>query len=191
MFRNLANQLAGGQYATEDKKAMSPTLRSDLYDAFDKSKAWLTGGLGGGQAGDGVSYGTILTLIQKHFPHHKMGLELVGHSEHEAAVIVGGVTNMVMEFSKWESMAGAMAVHTWVDSLVQGHKRIDAGTRKDMIAKGITRGLNYNTDVSLMTQQFTARIQIIAALKSVSAKLHGVGTDEARQSEALWSSKFM
>ncbi|EFI28076.1 hypothetical protein CC1G_14102 [Coprinopsis cinerea okayama7 len=191
MFRNLANQIANGGKDADAKKTMSPTLRSDLYDAMDKTKSWLSGGLGGGQAGDGVSYGPILTLIQKHFPNLKLGLELIGHAEHEVSAIVGGVTDMALELSKWEPMAGGMAVRTWADALVEGHKRATAGTRKDIIAKGITRGLNYNTNVALMTPEFTAKIQIISCLKSVSSKLYGAGSDEARQSEAIWSSKFM
>lgn len=166
MFRSITQQLVNGGKESDAKKTMSPTLRNDLYDAFDKTKAWLTGGLGGGQAGDGVSYATILALAQKHLPDLKLGLECIGHTEHEAAVIVGGVTNMVMELSKWEPMAGGMAVRTWVDALVAGYQRAPAGARKDAMAKGIVRGLNYNTDVTLMTKEFTAKIQIIACLKS-------------------------
>lgn len=82
-------------------------------------------------------------------------------------------------------------MRTWVDGLVGSYAKAAPGTRKDAIAKGIIRGINQNTDVSLMTKDFTARIQIISALKSVSSKIHGNGTDEARQGEAVWSSKFI
>ncbi|TFK45130.1 hypothetical protein BDQ12DRAFT_674188 [Crucibulum laeve] len=192
MFRSFTNQLAAAaSNNAEAKKVMSPTLRSDIYSVVDKTKSWMISGLGGGQAGDGVSYGPILAIIQKHFPDLKLGLEFVGQTEGEVAMIVGGITNMVMEFSKWEGMAGGMAMRTWVDTLVEAYNRVSAGARKDMIAKGITRGLNQNTDVTLMTKEFAARIQIISCLKTVSARIFGVGTDEARQSEAVWSSKFM
>lgn len=172
MFRSLANQFVnpvqgGGTSSDGDsKKTMAPTLRSDVYSAIDMTKAWLTGGLGRGQAGDGVSYQSILTLAQKHFPDLKLGLESVGQTESEVAVIIGGVTNMVMELSKWEGMAGAMAMNTWTDALVDGHRKVDAESRKGSIAKGVTRGLNYNTDMALMTKEFTAKIQIISSLKS-------------------------
>ncbi|KAF6746767.1 hypothetical protein DFP72DRAFT_620850 [Ephemerocybe angulata] len=201
MFRSLANQFvnpggvgAGGSGvgSDESKKTMAPTLRSDVYSAIDGVKAWLSGGQGRGQAGDGVSYQSILSLIQKHFPKTQIGLDAVGQTENEVALIIGGVTNMIMEVSKWEGMAGAMAMSTWVDALVEGHRRVDAGqTKKDSIAKGITRGLDYNTDMSLMTKEFTAKIQIISSLKSASGRMYGAGTDEARKSEALWSSKFL
>lgn len=166
MFRNLSSQLAAAATGNnaEAKKVLSPTLRSDIYSAVDQAKSWITGGRG--QAGDGVSYGVILSTIQKHFPQTKLGLESVGHAESEVAVIVGGITNMVMEYSKWESMSGGMAMRTWVDGLVDAYGKANPGARKDMIAKGITRGINQNTDVSLMTKDFTARIQIISCLKT-------------------------
>lgn len=198
MFRNFANQLinssGGGSGGTSDdtKKAMAPTLRSDVYSAIDGVKAWLSGAHGRGQAGDGVSYQSLLSLIQKHFPKTQLGFDAIGQTESEVAVIVGGVTNMVMEVSKWEGMAGAMAMNTWVEAVVEGHRRVDAGqAKKDAIARGITRGLNYNTDMTLLTQEFTAKIQIISSLKSVSSRIYGAGTDEARKSEALWSSKLL
>jgi len=145
---------------------MSPALRSDIYSAIDQTKSWLVGGVGGGQAGDGVSFGPIISTIQKHFPDTKLGLESIGQVESEVAVVVGGITNMVMEMSKWEGMAGGMAMRTWVDGLVEAHGRVGPGARKEMVAKGITRGVNQNTDVSLMTKEFTAKIQIISALKT-------------------------
>ncbi|KAF9461829.1 hypothetical protein BDZ94DRAFT_1262718 [Collybia nuda] len=193
MFRNLSSQLAAAATGSnaEAKKVMSPNLRSDIYSAIDQAKSWIIGGLGGGQAGDGVSYGAILSTIQKHFPEAKLGLESVGHAEGEVAVIVGGITNMTMEFSKWESMSGGMAMRTWVDGLVEAHGRVAPGSRKDSIAKGITRGINQNTDVTLMTKDFTAKIQIISCLKTVSTRIYGPGSDEARQGEAVWSSKFI
>ncbi|KAJ3521056.1 hypothetical protein NMY22_g12474 [Coprinellus aureogranulatus] len=176
MFRNFANQLINGTGAQlganggGDKTSMAPTLRSDTYSAIDGTKAWLTGGQGRGQAGDGVSYQSLLTLIQKHFPNTQLGLDGVGQLENEVAVIVGGVTNMVLELSKWEGMAGAMAMSTWVDTLVEGHKGVDAAkSRKDAIANGIMKGLNYNTDIGLMTKEFTPRIQIISNLKTGKA----------------------
>lgn len=111
---------------------------------------------------------------------------------------------MILEMSKWDGMAGAMAMRTWVDALGDAHGKISgapspgvgSGTgkgasRKDQVGRGITRGINQLTDVTLMTREFAARIQIISLLKSVNTKIHGAGSDEARQGEALWSSKFI
>jgi len=193
MFRNLTSQLAAASGANADaKKVLSPSLRPDIYSLIDTTKSWAIGGLGGGQAGDGVSYSPILALIQKHIPETKKpGLESFGQAEGEIAVIVGGITNMILELSKWEGMSAGMAMRTWVDSLVEAHSKASSSARKDLIAKGITRGLNQYTDVTLLTKDFTTRIQIISCLKTVSSRIYGAGTDEARQNEAMWSSKFI
>ncbi|KAG6816656.1 hypothetical protein H0H87_004299 [Tephrocybe sp. NHM501043] len=165
MFRNFSSQIAAAAVSKDDsKKVMSPTLRSDVYKVVDQAKVWISGTRG--QAGDGVSYGALLSTIQKHFPEVKLGLESVGHAEHEVALIVGGITNMIMEYSMWDSMSGGLAMRTWVDSLIGAYGKAATGQKKDAIAKGITRGINHNTDVNLMTKDFTARIQIISALKS-------------------------
>ncbi|KAG6877568.1 hypothetical protein C0993_005982 [Termitomyces sp. T159_Od127] len=142
---------------------MSPTLRSDIYAVIDQARAWISGVRG--QAGDGVSYSTILSTIQKHFPELKVRLESVGHAESEVAIIVGGITDMIMEYSMWESMSGGMAMRTWADGLIGAYEKAGMG-QKDVLAKGITQGINQHTNVSLMTKDFTARIQIISALKS-------------------------
>lgn len=192
MFRGIISQSTTKGTGSDDKKTLSPSLRPDIYSSIDAAKAWAIGGLSGGQAGDGVSYGGLLATIQKHLPETKKpGLESFGQAEGEIAVIVGGITNMVLELSKWEGMSAGMAMRTWVDALVEAHSRASSQTRKEAIAKGITRGLNQFTDVTLLTKDFTTRIQIISCLKTVSSRVYGAGTDEARQSEAMWSSKFI
>ncbi|OAX37310.1 hypothetical protein K503DRAFT_693568 [Rhizopogon vinicolor AM-OR11-026] len=202
MFNNFSNTLAAAAGATgvkgDTKKSMSPTLRADIYSAIDQVKPWLVGGTGGRQAGDGVAYQTIIARIQQHFPDLKMGLDAARNTEHEVAVIVAGITNMILEMSKWDGMAGAMAMRTWVDTLSDAHGKISTastgakgGSRKEQVGRGMTRGINQLTDVTLMTRDFAARIQIISLLKSVNTKIHGAGSDEARQGEALWSSKFI
>ncbi|EGN91812.1 hypothetical protein SERLA73DRAFT_66808 [Serpula lacrymans var. lacrymans S7.3] len=200
MFRNFTSTLAAvnaGGKKDDAKKSISPTLRTDIYSAMDQTKAWLGGEGGGGQAGDGVSYGSIVSTIQKHFPDITVGLDSVGQAEGEVAIVVGGVTNMILEMSKWDGMAGGMAMRTWVDTLSDAHGRISADrggvkiSRKELVGRGITRGVNQLTDVTLMTREFAARIQIISLLKSVNTKIHGTGSDQARQGEALWSSKFI
>lgn len=205
MFRNFASQLttaAGASHLNNDrgsKKVPSPTLRSDIYSLIDKIPGWIagggsqsSGGGGGGQAGDGVSYGALLAIIQKHIPEtKKLGLEFFGQLDSEIAIIVGGVTNLILELSRSEHMSAGMAMRTWVDSLVDGYFKTSIESRKDLIAKGIMRGLNGYTDATLLTKDLTTRIQIITCLKTVSSRIYGPGTDEARQNEAIWSSKFI
>jgi len=201
MFRNLASQLTAAAVAKDGsssvgggKKELSPALRADIYSLIDKTRGWISGGQSGGQAGDGVSYNSLLTPIQKHLPEtKKLGLESFGQLDSEIGVIVGGVTNLILELSKWEGMSSGMAMRTWVDTLVDGYfKAASAGeSRKELIAKGILRGLNQYTDATLLTKDFTTRIQIITCLKTVSSRIYGPGSEEARQNEAVWSSKFI
>jgi hypothetical protein len=176
MFQNFSNSLASVNAKSADAaKAMSPMLRSDIYTAIDKTKAWIIGGMGSGLAGDGVSFGPIVSIIQRHVPDTKVGLELMTQVESEMAVVVGGVTNMILTMSKWDGMAGGMAMRTWVDTLVETYTQVpnDSGGRtKESIAKGITRGINQNTDVTLMTREFAARIQIISLLKTGTFRSH-------------------
>jgi len=196
MFRNLASQLTTGTSSSDKKKALSPTLRPDIYTLIDKTQAWIVGGgqSGHGQAGDGVSYNALLTPIQKHLPEQTKPLgvlESFGQLDSEIGVIVGGITNLILELSKWEGMSSGMAMRTWVDTLVDGYFRASSEARKELIAKGILRGLNQYTDATLLTKDFTTRIQIITCLKTVSSRIYGPGSDEARQNEAMWSSKFI
>jgi len=177
MFSNLSSTLAAAAGANgakgDAKKSMSPTLRADIYSAIDQTKPWLVGGTGARQAGDGVAYQAIMARIQQHFPEMKMGLDAVRNTEHEVAVIVAGITNMILEMSKWDGMAGAMAMRTWVDALSDAHGKISTvsigakgGSRKEQVGRGMTKGINQLTDVTLMTREFAARIQIISLLKS-------------------------
>ncbi|KAL0061432.1 hypothetical protein AAF712_011726 [Marasmius tenuissimus] len=165
MFRNLSSQLSAAAGATE-KKTMSPTLRSDMYTAIDQAKTWIVGGPITGQPGDGVAYKNILSTVRKHFPRTELGYDLVGQTESEVAVVVGGVTDMVLEMSKWEPIAGSMAMRTWVDTLVNAYTTVPPSPRKEMMARGIMKGINQNSDLSLMTREFAARIQIISILKT-------------------------
>lgn len=168
MFRNFTSQFTtAAETNASAKKALSPALRPDIYSLIDKTRGWIAGGQGGGQAGDGVSYGALLILIQKHLPEtKKLGLESFGQPDSEIAVVVGGITNLIMELSRWEGMSAGMAMRTWVDSLVEGHFKASSESRKGMIAKGIMRGLNQYTDAALLTKDFTTRIQIITCLKT-------------------------
>ncbi|KAF5388706.1 hypothetical protein D9757_004869 [Collybiopsis confluens] len=172
--------------SSSEKKSIAPTLRSDVYTAIEQCKVWMSGAAG--QVGDGVSYTSVLKTIQKHFAKAKIGL---AQTEAEVAVVIGGITNMILEMSKWEALAGGMAMRTWVDTIAKVHAAIPQGTKKDAVVRGIMRGINQNTDYLLLTKDFTARIQIISCLKSLFPKLYGAGSEETRQAEALLSSKLL
>lgn len=166
MFRNLTSQFI--DTSTSEKKVLSPTLRPDIYSLVDQTKAWLlSDSTAAAQPGDGVTYKPLLTTIQKHFPNVKQpGIESFGQAEGEIAVVVGGVTSMILELSKWEGMSSGMAMRTWIDALVDAHAKATTPNRKEAIAKGITFGLNQHTDASLLTKDFTTRIQVISCLKT-------------------------
>ena len=179
MFRNFS-QLTNAETKSNNQKTLSPTLRTDIYTLLDKTKVWLAGGTGS-QPGDGTSYGPMLSIIQKHFPDTKgPGLDLFNQAEGEIAIIVGSVTNMILELSKWEGMSAGMAMRTWVDGLVEAHSKT---SNKSSVAKGITRSLSQFTDVSLLTKDFTTRIQIISCLKTGEY----VGSDRLNFHFILWS----
>ena len=163
MFRNFSSQLTKAETKSNSQKTLSPTLRTDIYTLLDQTKVWLAGGAGS-QPGDSASYGPLLSIIKKHFPDTKgPGLDLFSQAEAEIAVIIGGVTNMILELSKWEGMSAGMAMRTWVDGLVEAHSK---SSNKSSIAKGVTRGFSQFTDVSLLTNDFTTRIQIISCIKT-------------------------
>ncbi|KAH0578234.1 hypothetical protein J132_06840 [Termitomyces sp. J132] len=133
MFRNHSGQITAAVVGkdADKKKVMPPTLRSDIYAVIDQAKAWISGTRG--QPGAGVSHGTILTAIQEYFPELTLGLEAVGHVESEVAVIVGGITNMIIEYSMGESMSGGMAMRTWVDGLIGAYEKASSGQKKDVL----------------------------------------------------------
>ncbi|KAG6382085.1 hypothetical protein JVT61DRAFT_723 [Boletus reticuloceps] len=153
-----------------DPKSISPSLRADIYAALDRAKPWLIGTSPRHcAAGDALSYQPILALIHTHFPDLAPAIDVLGNVEAEVALIVAGITNMVLEMSKWDGMAGAMTMRTWVDVLSDAHARIErapGSKRKEQVGRGMTRGITQLTDVSLMTREFAPRIQIISLLKS-------------------------
>jgi hypothetical protein len=103
MFRNLSGTLAAANavYGGKTEKPMSPCLRSDIYMLMDQVKPWLVADLDRARAGDGVSYSGLMSIIKKHFPDAKLGLDSRGDKEGEVSVVVSGITNMIFEMSRW------------------------------------------------------------------------------------------
>ncbi|KAJ7248739.1 hypothetical protein C8J57DRAFT_1672507 [Mycena rebaudengoi] len=123
--------------------------------------------------GGGTSSGTIMATIQKHFPGAKMGIENIGNAGND--VSSSGVTN---RNGRW-------------NGLVEAHKRLPEGSKKGNIAKGIARASTQNTELNLMTKEFTPKIQIISALESVCTRIYDAGSADSRQAEAILSSRLI
>jgi len=195
MFRNLSGTLVAANAANSGKteRPTLPGLRSDIYVAIDQVKPWLIGDPGPATAGDGVSYSGLMNIIQKHFPDAKMGSDLVGNAEGEAAAVVRGITNMILEMSRWDGMISGVAMKTWIDALGEAYVRAAAanqGSRPEMIRRGISKGVEM-TDATLITKEFAVRLQLISLLKNANARLYGAGSAEARRGDSLWSSRFI
>ena len=63
-------------------------------------------------------------------------------------------------------MPGAMALSSWSDKLVDAHRRTAGLGRKQELGEGIVRGLTERTEPSLATREFTAKVQIVGALRN-------------------------
>ncbi|KIM86049.1 hypothetical protein PILCRDRAFT_816592 [Piloderma croceum F 1598] len=195
MFRNLNSTLAAANAVNGRKtdKSMSPNLRSDIYAAMDQVKPWLTGDLSRARAGDGVSYSEPMNIIQKHFPETNMGLDSIGNTEGETSVVVSGITNMILELSKWDGMMSGLAMKSWAKVLEEAYGMAAAanpGSRTESIRNGISMGVEM-TDATLMTKEFAVRLLLVSLLKNINSKLYGAGSAEARRGDALWSSRFI
>jgi len=80
-------------------------------------KTWLTGELGCARAGDGMSYSEHMNIIQKHFPDAKMEFNSIGNTDAEVSKVVSGITNMILELSKWDGVMSGVAMKTWKGDL--------------------------------------------------------------------------
>jgi len=187
MFRNLSSTLAAANavHGAKTENSMSPNLRSDIYTAMDEVKPWLIGDLSRARAGDGVSYSGLMNIIQKHFPDAKMGLHSMGNTEGEASVVVSGVTNMILELSRWfvshlstksacphlslrDGMMSGVAMKTWMNVLEDAYVRATAANpegRSDSMRRGISNGVEM-TNATLMTKEFAVRLQLVSLLKN-------------------------
>jgi hypothetical protein len=63
-------------------------------------------------------------------------------------------------------MPGAMALSSWSDKLVDAYRRTaDVGTKREL-GEGIVKGITERTESSLATREFTAKVQIVGALRN-------------------------
>ena len=139
----------------------------------------------------------------------------------ELPVITGLMTNTILLYSSLDgqAMPGAMALSSWTEKLVDAYRRTADLGRKQELGEGIVRGLTERTEPSLATREFTAKVQIVGALRNgecgfwsrprcccffsrvthfvccllgtVNAAIYGKGSTEARNADAILGSKFI
>ena len=63
-------------------------------------------------------------------------------------------------------MPGAMALTSWTDKLVDAHRRTADLNRRQELGDGIVKGLTERTEPGLATREFTAKVQIVGALRN-------------------------
>jgi len=110
-----------------------------------------------------------------------------------------------------QAMPGAMALSSWSDKLVDAYRRTADVGRKQELGEGIVKGLTERTEPSLATREFTAKVQIVGALRNgafasypssffscthrllatVNTAIYGKGSTKARNADAILGSKFI
>ena len=63
-------------------------------------------------------------------------------------------------------MPGAMALSSWSDKLIDAYQRTADLNKKQVLGDGIVRALTERTEPSLATREFTAKVQIVGALRN-------------------------
>lgn len=126
------------------------------------------------------------------------------------------MTNTIFLYSSLDgqAMPGAMALASWSEKLVDAYQRTADLGRKQELGEGIVRGLTERAEPSLATREFTAKVQIVGALRNgacnilphrrffvlgysfcllgiVNAAIYGKGSTEARNADAILGSKFI
>lgn len=78
------------------------------------------------------------------------------------------MTNTIFLYSSLDgqAMPGAMALSSWSDKLIDAYQRTADLNKKQALGDGIVKGLTERTEPSLATREFTARVQIVGALRN-------------------------
>jgi hypothetical protein len=103
----------------------------------------------------------IQAIVDKHFPGTQ-----INRCTDEVPVLVGGLTNMILEYSKTEGLPGAMALRTFTDKLITALNALDGSDKKSSVGEGIARGFTQVADPALATREFTPRVQIVGSFKN-------------------------
>ncbi|KAG8789694.1 hypothetical protein FRB91_011890 [Serendipita sp. 411] len=168
--------------SSNSKGATPAQLRADIYTCVDQISIWIASG----KAENGIDYRSTLAIIERHFPGTQVNL-----TTDEVAVLVGGLTNMIFEFSKADGISGAMAFRTFTDKLLVSWNSIEDKEKKIPVGEGIIRGLNQIADPGLATREFAPRVQMVGSLKNLTAAVYGKGSAEARNADVVWQSRFI
>jgi hypothetical protein len=86
----------------------------------------------------------------------------------ELPVITGLLTNTIFLYSSLDgqAMPGAVALSSWSAKLIDAHQAIGDAKKRRALGDGIVRGLTERSEPSLATQEFTAKVQIVGALRN-------------------------
>ncbi|CAG7847943.1 SubName: Full=Uncharacterized protein {ECO:0000313/EMBL:CCA69443.1} [Serendipita indica DSM 11827] len=173
-----------GQGAAGDSKGATPAqLRADIYTGMDQIGVWIANG----KAENGIDYRTTLSILDRHFPG-----TVVNRCSDEVPVLVGGLINMIFEFSKSDAISAAMALRTLSEKLTTALNAIGDTTHKQAVGDGIVRGLQNVMDPAIATRDFAARVQMVGSLKNITASVYGkAGAQAARNADVVWQSKFI
>ncbi|PVG04576.1 hypothetical protein CPB86DRAFT_777859 [Serendipita vermifera] len=195
MFKTILNSLASsgsssgippqGGAENGSKGATPAQLRADIYTGIDSLSLWISSG----KAENGIDYRSILALVDKHFPGTQ-----INRCTDEVPVLVGGLTNMILEYSKTEGLPAAMALRTFMDKLISALNALDGSEdkqKKTSVGEGIARGFTQVADPALATREFTPRVQIVGSFKNLAAAIYGKGSAEARNADVVWASRFI
>ncbi|KAG8810612.1 hypothetical protein FRC17_002858 [Serendipita sp. 399] len=172
----------GGAEGGNSKGATPAQLRADIYTCIDQISVWIASG----KAENGIDYRNSLAIIEKHFPGTQ-----VNRTTDEVSVLVGGLANMIFEFSKTDGISGAMAFRTFTDKLAAALNAVEDKHTKMPVGDGIIRGLNQVADPAIATREFAPRVQIVGSLKNLTAAVYGKGSAEARNADVVWQSRFI
>jgi len=80
----------------------------------------------------------------------------------EIPTVVGGVTNLVLALGRADGLAGVLAARAWTNAL----EAVCNKTRTDAWRRGVLEGINQRADMSLLTSEFSPRLQVIQMLRS-------------------------
>jgi len=116
---------------------------------------------------------------------------------------------MIFEYSKADAIPGSMALRTFTERLTSALAAFPGEEQaRKVIGSRVVQGFTQVADPALATREFAPRVQIVGALKSrewlsrnerapnsplivVTTAVYGRGSAEARNADALWSSKFI
>lgn len=81
-------------------------------------------------------------------------------------MLVGGLANMIFEYSKADAIPGAMALRTFTDRIIVAIAALNDEHVRKTIGGRVVHGFTGVADPALATREFAPRVQIVGALKN-------------------------